>query len=581
MSRYFSFGVLLAVIVLLIIMFYKLMVGFFVPLFLAALLVVIFNPLHQWFLKKCKGRNQIAAGLTTSAICLLVFAPMALVFMLAASEGRMVVQRFSSGAIVSKLVELRTNLQLDIPAVDEFRELEEAFTKLDDSREPEVDPQGFLSQLHKIQTVAGKFRVAAGLPDLPTDVDEDQASALSNMLRSLRADTPEEAWVRFTDNLLHLDHAVTELKNEQEETLTKSNAPAPKDEPEVSPGTTDESSEKMDGVNENEPEQNLKPDTVIEVPEKKPVAEVYRETIRSLDIFKTVHTGGKTWSWLKLMANPTGTQLEEYSTKISTFMREKLLTIGGATTAALASIVFGIIIMVVALYFFLLDGPAMLAAIKHVSPLDEDHDQELIEEFSTVSRAVVLATLLSALAQGVLAGVGLWFCGFEQVFLLTILTTCLALVPFVGAAAVWAPACVWLYAIDGRVGAAITLAIYGTAVISMVDNLIKPWVLHGQSNLHPLLALLSVLGGVTALGPMGILIGPMIVAFLQTTLEILRKELSKLDIAQPKIATEAAGSTSPSGATPAEDAKNPDPKTAQQTKTTSGKFGFGKKKKRR
>ena len=63
----------------------------------------------------------------------------------------------------------------------------------------------------------------------------------------------------------------------------------------------------------------------------------------------------------------------------------------------------------------------------------------------------------------------------------------------------------------------------------MADNVIKPYVLHGQSNLHPLLALLSVLGGVATLGPIGILVGPMVVAFLQTLLKILQREMRDLD----------------------------------------------------
>ncbi len=61
----------------------------------------------------------------------------------------------------------------------------------------------------------------------------------------------------------------------------------------------------------------------------------------------------------------------------------------------------------------------------------------------------------------------------------------------------------------------------------MADNVIKPWVLHGQSNLHPLLALLSVLGGVKTLGPIGLLVGPMVVSFLQALLNMLNTELRK------------------------------------------------------
>jgi hypothetical protein len=72
------------------------------------------------------------------------------------------------------------------------------------------------------------------------------------------------------------------------------------------------------------------------------------------------------------------------------------------------------------------------------------------------------------------------------------------------------------------------LAAYCAGVVSTIDNVIKPYVLHGQSNLHPLLALMSVLGGVTALGPVGILVGPMLVAFIHALLVMINKELRLL-----------------------------------------------------
>ena len=72
------------------------------------------------------------------------------------------------------------------------------------------------------------------------------------------------------------------------------------------------------------------------------------------------------------------------------------------------------------------------------------------------------------------------------------------------------------------------LAVYGAAVVSVIDNVIKPMVLHGRSNLHPLLALLSILGGVKALGPIGIFVGPMVVTFLYVLLVMMQKEIDVL-----------------------------------------------------
>jgi predicted PurR-regulated permease PerM len=108
------------------------------------------------------------------------------------------------------------------------------------------------------------------------------------------------------------------------------------------------------------------------------------------------------------------------------------------------------------------------------------------------------------------------------------LTMLCAMIPFVGAAAVWIPCCLWLFFCDGRLGAAIVLAVYGGAVVSVIDNFIKPMVLHGRSNLHPLLALLSILGGVQVLGPIGIFVGPMVVTFFYVLLIMTQKEIDAL-----------------------------------------------------
>ncbi len=232
------------------------------------------------------------------------------------------------------------------------------------------------------------------------------------------------------------------------------------------------------------------------------------------------------------------TLVDEAASKVG----EKLL----GSVKSIAWILISAAIMVFSLYYFFLDGPNMIAAIMRMSPLDDEYERELLEKFATVSRAVVVASLASAVAQGLLAGVGFYFAlnaGAPHylsppIFLMTMGTMILAIVPFVGAAAVWIPTALWIYffqtvevngqAVQGDTVSGIALAVYGVCVISAIDNLIKPLVLHGQSNLHPLLALLSILGGVQVLGPIGILVGPMLVAFFQALLNMVNKELHRM-----------------------------------------------------
>jgi predicted PurR-regulated permease PerM len=243
--------------------------------------------------------------------------------------------------------------------------------------------------------------------------------------------------------------------------------------------------------------------------------------------------------------------------------------------------------MVISLYYFLADGPGMIRTALDLSPLDSQYEQELLARFGQVSRAVVVATLLSALVQGSLAGFGYYFAlpGGAPIFLLTAATMVTAMVPFVGAAAVWIPVCVWVLLqgpreVDGvmQTGDWVTfviLAVYSTIVVSGIDNLIKPFVLQGQSNLHPLLALLSILGGVQVLGPVGILVGPMLVSFLQALLEMLRKELDSFSEPEQSVVEVLAGTPVPPAGALAAPGDSPPAVSAPrppQAKPKTGRF---------
>ncbi|MEO8498326.1 MAG: AI-2E family transporter, partial [Planctomycetota bacterium] len=244
--------------------------------------------------------------------------------------------------------------------------------------------------------------------------------------------------------------------------------------------------------------------------------------------------------WLASLLNPTDDEINAWTTDLSALVPGLLRSVGGKTGTIVANVLLTLIVMMIAFYFFLTDGPKMVQTLMRLSPLDDQYERQLVTEFDSVSRAVVLATLLSAVAQGLLAGVAFWLISlrveeFTFVFSLTLLTCVTALIPFVGAASVWLPVSLWLFFHEPSGGgephrvAGILLAIYGAGVVSMADNVVKPWILHGRSNLHPLLALLSVLGGVQALGPIGILVGPMVVVFLQVLLNMLHGELVSME----------------------------------------------------
>ncbi len=474
MSRLVSFWVLLGVIFVLVIVFFKVMATFLVPMFLASILCVMFGPLHQWMRKKCRNRQKVAAALTTSSVVLAVLVPGALVVTFAILESREIIARLDANSMKEKAEKVRESLDLNLPFKKDFEQIESALGELrSDIKSQDWHEKNLqLLQLKKAsQTFADHWQ-----------------SHSDERIKERFTSTDDTAKQLFDSYIQAIDTCLQEVEN-----LTSEN----------------------DTQKELEFESNYR--------------SALTNTNDQFQLMKTDLLGGRFWAAAKELANPTPEDAQNYSKQVTQLSTDWLLSLGGATTSFLGRLVVGICIMVISMYFFLLDGPKMIETLKFLSPMDDAHEQELLDEFQKVSRAVVVATLLSAVVQGILAGLGYYFCGVGSVFLLMLLTTILALVPFVGAAAVWFPASLWLYFVDGRPGAAIILFIYGAAIVSTADNVIKPFVLHGQSNLHPLLALLSVLGGVTALGPIGILVGPMIVVFLQTLLKILQRELTQMD----------------------------------------------------
>lgn len=197
------------------------------------------------------------------------------------------------------------------------------------------------------------------------------------------------------------------------------------------------------------------------------------------------------------------------------------------TVAIVATAVLQMLIFVVALYYFYADGTALLAATESLIPVQADYQRQLLNQFAKVVRAVVMATFMAALVQGVATTFALWLAGFENLFILFILATVASLIPMAGAWLIWGPCAVILVA-RGQVGAAVLLAVYGVAVVGMIDNVVRTYVLKSDTKLHPLLAFISVLGGLQVLGLWGVFIGPIVASCLHALIKIFNLELVEL-----------------------------------------------------
>ncbi len=185
-------------------------------------------------------------------------------------------------------------------------------------------------------------------------------------------------------------------------------------------------------------------------------------------------------------------------------------------------------------FFLLKDGRVILRKWENLTPLDVDQDRRIRREFAIVCQAVVSSTILAALAQALVFGLGLGMMDLvlglglmRWLVLLVLLLFVGAMVPMFGAPIVWLPLAAWLL-YEGQYLAGTLLILLGAIVVGNIDNLVRMLVLRGSAGLHPLLALVSVLGGIESMGMIGVFVGPVIAGISITLLQIVKSQLDAL-----------------------------------------------------
>ncbi len=184
-----------------------------------------------------------------------------------------------------------------------------------------------------------------------------------------------------------------------------------------------------------------------------------------------------------------------------------------------AQLVLHVVIFFVAVYSVFSRGVKAGRWVLEVSPLEPEHLERLYSTFVAFARNVVFAGVVCATVQGLVAGLGYALAGVERPMLFGMISSVLAFIPLVGTALVWGPLTVLLVSQD-HMGAAIFLVLWSLVLTSSVDNLIRPFLVRGRSNVPLLLIFLGVFGGLGTMGLIGVLVGPTLMAMLLALLRI-------------------------------------------------------------
>ncbi len=178
-------------------------------------------------------------------------------------------------------------------------------------------------------------------------------------------------------------------------------------------------------------------------------------------------------------------------------------------------------------FYFLRDGESIIKSIREILPFDEEVKDRLFKRSDDITKATVYGQVIVGLIQGATAGIGFYIFGAPSPLFFSILAILFAVIPFVGPAIVWVPVSI-LMMVSGQIMPGLYLLAFGILVVSWIDNVVRPSIVGKKARINPIIALVGMLGGLVLLGPIGLVIGPLILEYLLIFIQLYKK--GKLDI---------------------------------------------------
>lgn len=233
------------------------------------------------------------------------------------------------------------------------------------------------------------------------------------------------------------------------------------------------------------------------------------------------------WLPFKEKLEPFNETIIKKASEATSAMGSWLVSSLSSATKGTVGFFIGLFILFYAMFYFLMHGPDSLRSLASLLPLSEEDRAEVMNRGLMVTRASLKGILVVGLVEGVLVGSALWITGIEGAAFWGTMVFLLSTIPGLGPSLIWLPAAVYLLFI-GSTGSGIGLIIWGVLVVGMVDYLLRPWVVGSDAKLPDLVILISIFGGIVSFGPVGIIIGPVIAALLDTILTIYKKTFQHL-----------------------------------------------------
>jgi predicted PurR-regulated permease PerM len=215
--------------------------------------------------------------------------------------------------------------------------------------------------------------------------------------------------------------------------------------------------------------------------------------------------------WLEAHLPITSADIQTWILEGARKLLQGMAASGGTILLGVVGALVALLLTLFLLFYFLRDGREIAARLIGAMPIQSDHKALLEHQLVSVTKAVVLGTLITAVIQGTLVGVGFALVGFPSAVVFGAIAAGASLLPIGGTALIWGPGAIVLAA-QGRWTAAILLGLYGVVIVGMIDNVLKPLFISGKAQISTLPVFFGVMGGLVAFGPIGMFLGPVVMA---------------------------------------------------------------------
>lgn len=219
-------------------------------------------------------------------------------------------------------------------------------------------------------------------------------------------------------------------------------------------------------------------------------------------------------------------QIQELGKNATNWIVQK----GTAVLISVPRMMLNLVVLFFTLFYFLKDGESVVEKISSYGTINQQKYQHLRTRLHEIVKGIVYGYLLIAILQGILGGVGFLIFGITAPLLWGLVMGILALIPMAGTGFVWVPASLILFlsglfqGSTGLIARGIGLFLYGLIIISGVDNFLRPKLMGATAKVHPAIILLGTMGGIIVFGPLGVIIGPLILAITEVALSLYSEE---------------------------------------------------------